>query len=175
MNQFESELNEALKLKISLNPILNSFQQTVHEYAIKKELIDQFLLSMKVDLNQKRHNIESYEDYIYGSAEVVGLMCLHVFINNDPVLYEKLKSYAQHLGSAFQKVNFLRDMKADYELLGRTYFPNISFTKFGQEEKEVIEQDIKEDFELALEGIKMLPTNSRAGVYLAYFYYRRLF
>lgn len=175
MKQFESDLHDALENRISLNPILNAFQQTVHKYHIKREYIDQFILSMKVDLSKKCHDKESYDNYIYGSAEAVGLMCLQVFVNKDQELYNELKPYAQHLGAAFQKVNFLRDIKSDYERLGRIYFPNMEITQFSSEQKRKIEEEIEEDFTFALEGIKKLPSNSRGGVYLAYFYYQRLF
>jgi 15-cis-phytoene synthase len=175
MSQFEYDLQNALEHKISLNPILNSFQKTVYQYKIDRELINKFLLSMKMDLDKKIHNRETYDDYIFGSAEVVGLMCLKVFVNGDDDTYKKLTPAAQKLGSAFQKVNFLRDLKDDYETLGRTYFPNVDISEFGNSEKIKIEKEIEEDFRLALLGIKELPIVAKSGVYLAYVYYLNLF
>lgn len=173
--QFEHDLHNAINDKISLNPILNSFQKVVHDYGIENELIHKFLLSMSMDLNKKDYDQESYGDYILGSAEVVGLMCLRVFTNGDTQEYEKMKPFAMRLGAAFQKVNFLRDLKADYEDLGRSYFPTLDIDKFNTRDKEKIEFEIAEDFRIALQGIKMLPKSSRQGVYLAYFYYQKLF
>jgi 15-cis-phytoene synthase len=175
MQKFRNDTLHAVKQKISLNPILNEFQRAVHTYKIEWELIDTFLKSMEMDLNQKEHNENSYNQYILGSAEVVGLMCLRVFVQGNSELYEKLKPYAMKLGAAFQKVNFLRDLKADYSILGRTYFPGVDFNKFSQIEKGRIQNEIEKDFEEALIGIKMLPIGSRKGVYLAYFYYKKLF
>lgn len=173
--QFEHDLHNSINDKISLNPILNSFQKVVHDYGIENELIHKFLLSMSMDLNKKDYDQESYGDYILGSAEVVGLMCLRVFTNGDTQEYEKMKPFAMRLGAAFQKVNFLRDLKADYEDLGRSYFPTLDIDKFNTRDKEKIEFEIAEDFRIALQGIKMLPKSSRQGVYLAYFYYQKLF
>lgn len=175
IQKFRADTVDAIESKISLNPILNSFQEAVHAYNIEWELIDTFLKSMEMDLKPKEYTRNLYDQYILGSAEVVGLMCLRVFTNGDKEQYKMLKPYAMKLGAAFQKVNFLRDMKADYEILGRTYFPNIDFTAFSFEEKEKIQKEIDQDFEEALIGIKKLPMESRKGVYLAYIYYKKLF
>lgn len=175
LNKFRQETVEAIAQKISLNPILNSFQQTVHTYQIEWELIDTFLKSMEMDLKQSNHTKESFVEYIIGSAEVVGLMCLRVFTEQNEVLYQQLKPGAIKLGAAFQKVNFLRDMKADYEVLGRTYFPQVNFSNFSITDKNNIQDDIERDFDEALLGIMALPSNSKLGVYLAYIYYRKLF
>ncbi len=175
MKKFREDTVDALENKISLNPILNSFQKTVHSYRIEWELIDTFLRSMETDLQSSIHDKDSYNQYILGSAEVVGLMCLRIFTELDTKLYEALKPSAMKLGSAFQKVNFLRDLKADYHELGRTYFPEVNFEKFSCLEKEQIQADIETEFNLALSGIKELPVSSRTGVYLAYIYYRKLF
>jgi len=175
MKKFRADTVDALENKISLNPILNSFQQTVHRYGIEWELIDTFLISMETDLKSTVHDKESYDRYILGSAEVVGLMCLRIFTELDTNLYDALKPSAMKLGSAFQKINFLRDLKADYYDLGRTYFPEVDFEKFSSVEKEIIQNDIEAEFNAALEGIKELPVSSRTGVYLAYIYYRKLF
>ena len=175
MKKFRADTVDALENKISLNPILNSFQQTVHSYGIEWELIDTFLISMETDLKSTVHDKESYDRYILGSAEVVGLMCLRIFTELDSNLYDALKPSAMKLGSAFQKINFLRDLKADYYDLGRTYFPEVDFEKFSSAEKEIIQADIEGEFNAALEGIKELPVSSRTGVYLAYIYYRKLF
>lgn len=175
LSRFREETSEALEEKISLNPILQSFQETVHQYQIDHNLITQFLKSMEMDLHKVDYNSELYKEYILGSAEVVGLMCLHVFVDGNKAEFEKLKPYAMVLGSAFQKVNFLRDMKDDYYTLGRTYFPNVDIRDFDQKVKCEIEQDIHNEFQIALEGIKMLPRTSRLGVYLAYRYYVSLF
>ncbi|WP_018345085.1 phytoene/squalene synthase family protein [Cytophaga aurantiaca] len=175
MQQFRNDTVTALEDKISLNPILNSFQKVVHDYNIEWELIDTFLKSMEMDLEQSAHDQESYKEYIVGSAEVVGLMCLHVFVKGDATMYEKQKPYAMSLGSAFQKVNFLRDAKEDFDSLGRTYFPDVSMKNFDQKIKKSIESDIEKDFQHALIGIKELPSEARLGVYLAYIYYQHLF
>ena len=175
LNKFRKDTYEAIEQRISLNPILNSFQEVVHKYNIDIHLINTFLDSMAMDLNKQSHNQSSYEKYILGSAEVVGLMCLKVFTNGDQDLYEDLEYYAMKLGSAFQKINFLRDLKADYQTMGRTYFPGINFDQFNESEKVKIERDIEADFSMGLEGIKQLPKNSRFGVYLAYVYYFALF
>lgn len=174
LNEFERDTFLAIERGISTNPVLHSFQQVVNKYKIDTALIDSFLYSMKMDLHQQAYDEEKYKKYIYGSAEVVGLMCLKVFCLGDEVQYEKLKDAALHLGAAFQKVNFLRDLQADYETLGRCYFPNVNFSHFNEHAKKEIEQDIAQDFEIALEGIRMLPINSRLGVYVAYIYYRKL-
>ena len=173
--EFREDTYKAIHDGISINPILNEFQKVVNECNINHEWIDTFLKSMKMDLNDKYHDVLSYEDYILGSAEVVGLMCLHVFVEGDKKQFNDLKPYAMSLGSAFQKVNFLRDLKADYETLGRTYFPGVDMNSFTKEHKYQIEKEISEDFKMALIGIKKLPHKSRRGVYLAYVYYMQLF
>jgi phytoene synthase len=175
LTRFEADLDHALNNKISLNPILNSFQFTVHENKIEKGLIDAFLKSMKMDLEKQKYlSREEYQEYIYGSADVVGLMCLHVFTEGDLSQYEKLKSHAMSLGSAFQKVNFLRDLNADFQFLDRVYFPNMDLKDFDETSKASIISDIEKDFEHALEGIFMLPESARLGVYTAYKYYKKL-
>jgi 15-cis-phytoene synthase len=175
LGDFEFEAYEAIKFRISLNPILNSFQETVRKYDISIELIDSFLESMKMDLGKVNYNSDNYSKYIYGSAEAVGLMCLHVFTEGDKTLYEKLKPYASKLGAAFQKVNFLRDLRNDSENLGRLYFPEVDLIDFTNSSKKKIEEEIEADFEEALKGIRMLPRSSRNGVYLGYYYYASLF
>jgi len=172
---FKSETREALDRRISVNPILNSFQHTFHKYNIQYELVELFFQSMEMDLQKISYDMNTYEKYILGSAEVVGLMCLHVFTENNNRTYEELKPFAMKLGSAFQKVNFLRDLKDDYHSLGRTYFPNLNLMEFTAQEKKQIEHDIEMDFAMALPGIRKLPRSSRTGVYLAYVYYRTLF
>ncbi|HLS11640.1 MAG TPA: phytoene/squalene synthase family protein [Flavobacteriaceae bacterium] len=175
LERFKKETDLALIERISLNPILQSFQDTVQKYQIDIKLIHQFLHSMEMDLKSVDYNSNLYEEYIYGSAEVVGLMCLQVFTDGDKQNYEALKPYARKLGSAFQKLNFLRDLKEDYQNLGRTYFPNIEMHVFSNDVKIAIEKEIDQEFKEALIGIKMLPTSSRFGVYLAYKYYLSLF
>ncbi|MGE4512312.1 MAG: phytoene/squalene synthase family protein [Chryseobacterium sp.] len=175
LKKFKEETFQSLEDRISLNPILQSFQETVHEYNIDQNLIHQFLKSMEMDLQKIDYNSDLYKEYILGSAEVVGLMCLHIFVNGDRKQFENLKPYAMILGSAFQKVNFLRDMKDDYYTLGRSYFPNLDMTLFDNNIKSSIEKEIEEEFRQALIGIKMLPPSSRFGVYLAYRYYVSLF
>jgi len=175
MEKIRKDTVEAIRDGISINPILNSFQKVVHKYNIEWELIDTFLQSMEMDLMQKEHTSDSYDLYILGSAEVVGLMCLRVFAEGDDKIYNELKPYAMKLGAAFQKVNFLRDLKADYQILGRTYFPEVNFNHFSFQEKEIIQKEIEADFEQALIGIKRLPAGARRGVYLAYYYYLKLF
>jgi len=175
LQKLRLDVREAIDQRISLNPVLNSFQQAVNDYHIEWELIACFLKSMEMDLSRTKHNRSTYEDYILGSAEVVGLMCLRVFTEGDQELYERLKPAAKKLGAAFQKVNFLRDVQADFEDLGRTYFPGINMQTFRMEDKLRIEQEIAADFREALEGIRRLPGGARKGVYLAYFYYQRLF
>jgi len=174
IEKFRTDTLSAIQQKISLNPILNSFQHTVYAYDIEWELIDSFLKSMEMDLEQQKYSEELYNQYIFGSAEVVGLMCLRVFSEKNKDLYDELKPYAQRLGAAFQKVNFLRDINADYKILGRTYFPGVDFEHFSDINKEQIEKDIENDFNEALVGIKKLPIGSRRGVYLAYYYYKKL-
>ena len=173
--QFKEETNNALSKGISLNPILHSFQLTVNQYNIPHELIAAFFKSMEMDLSRTTYNSDGYADYIYGSAEVVGLMCLCVFCEGDMTMYTKLKPSAQALGAAFQKVNFLRDVKADYENLNRTYFPEVDFLNFTQHKKKQIEADIELDFKNAYQGILLLPARARFGVYVAYKYYLSLF
>ena len=173
--QLRVETTAALANKISLNPIINSFQSVVHQYQIDVALIDAFLDSMEMDLEQQVYTTQLYEKYIFGSAEVVGLMCLKVFCNGDETQYTQLRHSAMKLGSAFQKVNFLRDIKADHVDLGRMYFPNINFDNFTEENKTMIEAEIKAEFDEALEGILKLPKSAKKGVYLAYIYYKSLF
>lgn len=173
--QFRKDTWEAIDNRISLNPILNSFQEVVHRYHIEKELIETFLDSMEMDLTKRYYDKTLYDQYILGSAEVVGLMCLRVFSEGDARIYETLKRPAMKLGAAFQKVNFLRDIKADKEDLGRNYFPEVDLQRFSASDKKRIEQEIAEDFAEALEGIRRLPSSSRNGVYLAYYYYTILF
>jgi len=175
LERLQLETDLALRENISLNPILQSFQETVHKYGIDHQLIDQFMNSMHMDLKKIAYNAELYEEYIYGSAEVVGLMCLQVFTEGNKKLYLELKPYAMKLGSAFQKINFLRDLKDDYHILGRTYFPNINMKFFDDTVKKQIEEEIKDEFLEALSGIKRLPKSSKFGVYLAYKYYLSLF
>lgn len=173
--EFEKQTWRAIEQGISMNPILNSFQQVVRDYSIERELIETFLKSMETDLKRITHSGDSYDEYIVGSAEVVGLMCLHVFCENDGALYDKLAPAARKLGAAFQKVNFLRDLKSDYEYLGRVYFPGVAFSAFSESDKRSIENDIERDFKEAFTGIKKLPKSARFGVYVAYMYYRSLF
>lgn len=175
LSNFKAETNKAIAQGISTNPILNSYQHIVNKYNIEAELIDGFFASMEADLRQTSHTEASYDQYIFGSAAVVGLMCLRVFTENNDLLFQRLKAPAMKLGAAFQKVNFLRDMKADYQLLGRTYFPGVNFSGFSRHEKENIQADIEWDFEQALAGIRVLPKSSRGGVYLSYFYYKKLY
>lgn len=175
LEDFKKHTYEAIDKGISLNPILNSFQKTVNEFGMDHELIDLFLKSMEMDLSDQSYDEEKYKEYILGSAEVVGLMCLVVFCKGDQTLYSSLKPSAMKLGSAFQKINFLRDLKADYEDLGRTYFPGIDVSNFDEHVKAEIEADIAQDFHEGYEGIKLLPKNAKFGVYLAYIYYYTLF
>ncbi|HSD09066.1 phytoene/squalene synthase family protein [Flavobacterium sp.] len=175
LQRFKNETDLALKEEISLNPILQSFQDTVGKYKIDRSLIDQFLHSMEMDLEKVDYNSDLYKEYIYGSAEVVGLMCLQVFTNGDKEKYQELKPYAMSLGSAFQKVNFLRDLNEDFQILGRTYFPNIDMNVFDNRVKKEIEKEIEHEFREALVGIRLLPSSSKFGVYLAYRYYLSLF
>ena len=170
MENFIRDYENSLVDQISLNPILNAFQEVVLKYELQ-DLTENFLASMKMDLYKSTYSKDEYEDYIMGSARVVGLMCLKVFVDNDKERYEALKPYAMRLGSAFQKVNFLRDIKADYEDLGRVYFPEVSFEHFSNADKNLLITDIENDFKEALIGIKKLPSNSKLGVYVAYKYY----
>ena len=174
-NDFSDDLEKALINRIHLNPILNSFQHTFHKYNIDKDLVDSFMKSMRMDLTKKKYStVKEYKEYIYGSADVVGLMCLKVFVQGDSKLYNKLKNNAMKLGSAFQKVNFLRDLKADKEDLNRTYFPNTKFEKLNESEKNEIINEIENDFKDGLEGIKQLPIDAKFGVFMAYRYYNQL-
>jgi phytoene/squalene synthetase len=175
LDEFEKNTFLAINRGFSMNPILHSFQATVNEYNIDQKLITQFLHSMSMDLSPQEYDQDKYEEYILGSAEVVGLMCLAIFTEKDKELYDRLTPSAMKLGSAFQKVNFLRDLKDDYNDLGRTYFPGVDLTDFDNSSKSQIEQDIQSDFDDAFEGIIQLPKNSRFGVYLAYKYYLKLF
>ena len=174
-SRFVDDLNYSLIEGISLNPILNSFQKTVNKYNIDNSLIDAFLKSMEQDLEKKKYkSLKEYKDYIYGSADVVGLMCLKVFVGGNSDDFNRLKPYAMSLGSAFQKVNFLRDLNDDYKKLNRIYFPGIDYKTFNEDAKNNIMIDIEKDFSKALKGIYMLPNNSKFGVYAAYKYYKRL-
>lgn len=175
LEKFKEDTYRAVEEKISTNPILHSFQLTANRYAIDRELIAGFLKSMEMDLNQKNYSPEDFKEYILGSAEVVGLMCLRVFCNNNDELYAKLKPNAMSLGSAFQKINFLRDLKADYIGMGRSYFPDLDMNNFNDETKKIIEDGIARDFHHGYEGIVSLPGSSRFGVYVAYVYYLALF
>jgi len=175
LEKFKEDTYRAIEDKISTNPILNSFQTTVNHFGIDRELITSFLKSMEMDLQKKTYSPESIKEYILGSAEVVGLMCLRVFCNGDNTLYNQLKPYAMSLGSAFQKINFLRDLRADYIGMGRTYFPDVDLENFNDETKRMIEDSIAKDFHHGYEGIIKLPRSSRFGVYVAYVYYLALF
>lgn len=174
-DMFEKDLESALDKKISLNPVLNSFQHTVHKYNIPVSMISSFMESMKLDLNKSEYiTIEEYNEYIYGSADVVGLMCLKVFVNGDDKKFSELEHSAMRLGSAFQKVNFLRDLKTDYEVLNRTYFPNTDLARLDEQSKAAIIREIEADFEAGFHGILKLPLEAKFGVYTAYVYYKKL-
>ena len=175
LSRFKSDTYVAIEEGVSLNPVLHSFQLIVNKYKIDHELIEAFLHSMEMDLYYADYNQAGYEAYIYGSAEVVGLMCLRVFCEGNLAEYDRLKADAKRLGSAFQKVNFLRDIKSDFQERGRTYFPDVDFVNFTLEDKKAIEDDIQADFDAALRGILELPKGAKGGVYLAYKYYLRLF
>jgi phytoene/squalene synthetase len=175
LDKFRRDTFEAIESGISLNPVLHSFQNVVNKYNIERELIDAFLDSMEMDLNLNAYEDNLYQKYIYGSAEVVGLMCLRVFVNGDENMYKHLYASARSLGSAFQKINFLRDIKSDFDERGRVYFPGVDFRSFSLGDKLQIESDIKKDFDDALLGITQLPQGVRFGVYLAYKYYTKLF
>jgi len=174
IQDFKEETYKAIEQKISLNPVLHSFQYVVNQYNIDIEFIEAFLRSMEMDLDKKAYDDENYKAYIYGSAEVIGLMCLRVFCNNNEALYQSLLPMARSLGSAFQKINFLRDVKSDFEERGRTYFPDVDFENFTLQDKHAIEKDIKAELDIAYEGIKKLPEGARLGVYIAYKYYLQL-
>lgn len=175
IKDFRKQTFEAIERGLSINPILHSFQLTVNQYGIDHALIHAFFNSMEMDLEKTQYTHKLYNDYIYGSAEVVGLMCLYVFVEGDKDQYEKLKLSARSLGAAFQKVNFLRDVRADYNQLDRTYFPGLDFSGFTEHQKREIEEDIQKDFNDAFKGIMQLPGKARFGVYVAYKYYFSLF
>ncbi|ERM82869.1 phytoene synthase [Rhodonellum psychrophilum GCM71 = DSM 17998] len=175
LEAFKKDTFQSIEQKISLNPILHAFQLIVNQYKIGNDLIEAFLKSMEMDLDFKTYNDSRYHEYIYGSAEVVGLMCLKIFCEGDQNQYEKLRESACKLGAAFQKVNFLRDIKSDYEERGRVYFPGVDFKSFDKSVKSLIEEDIQKDFDEALEGIKRLPNGAKMGVKVAYLYYLKLF
>ncbi|MCY7359275.1 MAG: phytoene/squalene synthase family protein [Rudanella sp.] len=175
LDRFRHDTYEAIEEGISLNPVLHSFQMVVRQYNIERELIDAFLKSMEMDLYLQDYDTKEYCEYIYGSAEVVGLMCLRVFCEGNCPDYDRLREPARKLGAAFQKVNFLRDVKSDYQERGRTYFPGVDFNDFSRDAKELIEDDIQRDFDEAYIGIMNLPRGARMGVYLAYTYYQTLF
>ncbi len=175
LEKFKKDTYEAIDQQLSFNPVLHSFQIVVRKYGIGTDLIEAFLKSMEMDIYQQDYSQAGYEEYIYGSAEVVGLMCLKVFCEGDDASYVALKEPARSLGAAFQKVNFLRDIQSDFAERGRTYFPGVDFQNFSQENKSQIEVDIQNDFDAAFEGIKQLPESARLGVYLAYRYYLNLF
>ena len=175
LDLFEKDLKKSIEDKISLNPILNSFQKTIHSYQIDYELVDSFLNSMKLDLDKKKYlTKKEFDQYVYGSADVVGLMCLKVFVKGNKNQYNDLRPYAMSLGSAFQKVNFLRDLKADHDGLNRSYFPNLNIDEFDEPSKKIILDEIDKDFRHALKGIFKLPSSARFGVYTAYKYYLKL-
>lgn len=175
LERFKHDTYQAIEEGISLNPVLQSFQLVVRQYNIEHELIDAFLKSMEMDLYHQDYDADGYDEYIYGSAEVVGLMCLRVFCEGNCNDFNHLREPARKLGSAFQKVNFLRDMKSDFVERGRTYFPGVDFSNFGRDAKKIIETDIQHDFDAAYTGIMNLPRGARMGVYLAYVYYQTLF
>lgn len=174
LDEFKLETYRSIERGISLNPVLNSFQKVVNQYQIDLKLIETFLKSMEMDLEKKNYDEAGYKEYILGSAEVVGLMCLKVFVKGDQKMYEDLTPYAMALGSAFQKINFLRDLHADYLGMGRVYFPHIELSQLDPQTKAALEKDIELDFAKGLEGIKLLPKDSRFGVYVAYIYYSKL-
>lgn len=175
LEEFKRDTYLAIDRGISLNPVLNNFQKVINDYKVDVKLIETFLRSMEMDLENKSYDEEGYKDYILGSAEVVGLMCLKVFVKGDQKMYDELTPYAMSLGSAFQKINFLRDLHADYLGMGRVYFPNVELKELNPTTKAALEDDIELDFNKGLEGIKLLPKDSRFGVYVAYIYYRKLF
>ncbi len=174
-NRFKQDTYRAITEKISLNPILNSFQHVVNKYKIELDLIDSFMDSMEMDLFNQEYDRHAFDKYVLGSAEVVGLMCLRVFCEGDDEKYQHLKKPAMRLGAAYQKINFLRDLKADFKELGRSYFPGIELNMFDEERKKTIEQEIQKDFAEGYKGIKELPKSVRFGVYLSYVYYYSLF
>jgi phytoene/squalene synthetase len=173
--RFKKDTYEAIEIKLSLNPVLHAFQLIVNHYKIDVELIEAFLHSMEMDLDYQLYNDSKYQEYIYGSAEVVGLMCLKIFVEGDQAMYDRLREPACKLGAAFQKVNFLRDIKSDFEERGRVYFPGVDFEAFDKSAKELIEEDIQKDFDDSLVGIEALPAGAKLGVKVAYLYYQKLF
>lgn len=175
LEEFKNDTFKALERKVSVNPVLHTFQEVVHRYNIDYSHIEAFLKSMEMDLYDIEYDDATLKEYIYGSAEVIGLMCLKVFCNGDETQYNSLEAYAKSLGSAFQKINFLRDMKSDFEERGRVYFPNVDLTNFSQSDKNRIENDIQKEFDHALIGIQNLPRGAKLGVYTAYRYYISLF
>lgn len=175
LDNFQSQTFQAIEENLSLNPVLDAYQHTVNKYNIDHDQIIAFFDSMRMDLDTKKFNPINYNKYIYGSAEVIGLMCLKVFCNGDSNQYSHLEFYARALGAAFQKINFLRDIKADFEERGREYFPTLDFDNFDDQQKKKIEEDIQKDFDYGLIGIKQLPKEARLGVYVAYVYYLNLF
>ncbi|TVR72190.1 MAG: phytoene/squalene synthase family protein [Marinilabiliales bacterium] len=175
LKDFRKDTHQAISDGISLNPVLNSFQHVVNKYGIERDLVDTFLNSMEMDLEKRSYDNSGYERYILGSAEVVGLMCLRVFLEGDDGKYQELKPHAMSLGSAFQKINFLRDLHADYSTLGRTYFPGVDLENFSETDRIRIEEDIERDFRHGYDGIKKLPSSAKRGVYIAYIYYYSLF
>jgi phytoene/squalene synthetase len=174
LENLKIETFNSIEDKISTNPILHAFQIAVNKYDIPLDLIYKFINSMEMDLSDQKYDVEKYEEYILGSAEVVGLMCLKVFLKGDTDKYIQLKPFAQKLGSAFQKINFLRDLKDDSEILGRSYFPEVDLKKLDKKTKSDIEKEIEIDFMIGFEGIKRLPIKSRLGVYIAYIFYKGL-
>ena len=174
LDRFEKDTYEAIEMKLSLNPVLQAFQEVVNQYNIDRSLITAFLRSMEMDLDKTNYKTESYKDYIFGSAEAVGLMCLKVFTEGDEKRYQELEFSAKSLGAAFQKINFLRDLKSDFDERGRVYFPGVEYSSFSESQKKEIELDISRDFDDALEGIKMLPSGCKLGVYISYLYFRTL-
>lgn len=175
LGEYRQDTWRAIERGISTNPVLQAFQEVVHQYDISYEMIDAFLRSMEMDLEKMQYERKNFEEYIYGSAEVVGLMCLKIFTEGNENLYEELKAPARSLGAAFQKINFLRDIQADFQDLGRMYFPGVDWYRFDNEQKARIEKEIEEDFGKAYSGIVRLPKDARLGVYLAYVYYLSLF
>jgi len=175
LDEFQDETFKAIERGLSLNPVLDVYQNIVNKYSIDHDQIIAFFDSMRMDLDTKKFDEVSYNTYIYGSAEVIGLMCLKVFCQGDQKSYDELEYYARSLGSAFQKINFLRDIKADFEERGREYFPTLDFNNFSDEQKQILESDIQKDFDFGLKGIKLLPQEARLGVYVAYIYYINLF
>lgn len=174
-DRFKTDTLLAIEERISLNPILHAFQEVFHRFDLDQKHVDSFLRSMEWDLKRSQYDREGFDQYIVGSAEVVGLMCLKIFVNGNQAEYDKLVPFAERLGAAFQKINFLRDLKADYQEMGRTYFPHLDLNQFNDRTKKAIEEEIAEDFRVAYEGILQLPRTSRLGVYIAYVYYLRLF